>query len=196
MQSTMPSLSMTWSLSTDELQPQQRRMKLMSSFSASAGAASTTSRKSSAVDWSAVPGLRIASKGDNQQYDNTRVSEHTKERIIIANSRVLCDFGAVLFWIVATVAIRSGFSLARRHSCASPWLTAFSPGGCLARDVLWLVAFVVVPVLGLAPGVISITKLALSRVSWMHTSMECDRVRNGWPMRTIWWTGCGLSSAC
>ena len=58
---------MTWSLSTDELQPQQRSMKLMSSFSASAGAASTVSRKSSAVDWSAVLGLKIASKRDNQR---------------------------------------------------------------------------------------------------------------------------------
>ena len=65
---------MTWSLSTDELQPQQRSMKLISSLSASAGAASTVSRKSSAVDWSAVLGLKIASTRDNQQYNNTRVS--------------------------------------------------------------------------------------------------------------------------
>ena len=179
MQSTIPSLSMTWSLSTDELQPQQRSMKLMSSFSASAGTASTVSRKSSAVDWSAVLGLKIASKrGQSAVQHHPSIRAHTKKRIILANFRVLCDFGAVLFWIIATVSIRTSLSLARRRSCGSPCLAGFSPcgGGRPGRDVLWLIVFVVVAVVGLARSVISITALALSRVSWMHASMDCDRV--------------------
>ena len=92
---------------------------------------------------------------------------HTKKCIILADFRVLCDFGAVLFWIVATVSILTGPSLAHRRACTSPWLAGFSPGGCLGRDVLRLVVFVVVAVLGLASGVISIAGLALSHVSWM-----------------------------
>jgi len=111
-----------------------------------------------------------------------QVPGHTKERIIVANFRVLGDFGAVLFRIVATVAIRPGPPLVCRRACAAPGLAGFSPGGRLGRDVLRPVAFVVVAVLGLAPGIIAITKLALSRVSWMHASIFGLRstARPGW----------------
>ena len=110
---------------------------------------------------------------------------HTEERIIVANFRVFGEFGAILFQIVATVAIRSSLPLVCRRACAAPCLAALSPSGRLGRDILRLVAFVVVVVvLGLAPGItaITITQLALSRVSWMHASIFGLRstAKRGW----------------
>ncbi len=60
-QSTTPSVSMTWSASTEALLPQDRRIQLTRSASAGPDARPYESRKSSATDWRAAEGLRTAS---------------------------------------------------------------------------------------------------------------------------------------